>query len=51
MQSEDRGLVSGLFGLSLYGCYGIWVLHNERLRLGLEALQKHEEVHSSHEME
>lgn len=37
-----RTLVSGLFGLSVYGCYGIWQLHKERLRLGLVAFEEHE---------
>ncbi|KAI5477420.1 hypothetical protein MNV49_006412 [Pseudohyphozyma bogoriensis] len=37
-----RTLVSGLFGLTLWGGYGIWSLHQQRLKLGLEALAKHE---------
>lgn len=37
-----RTLVTGLFGLTLWGTYGIYALHNERLRLGLLAQAEHD---------
>ncbi|KAM0749768.1 hypothetical protein T439DRAFT_39179 [Meredithblackwellia eburnea MCA 4105] len=37
-----RTLVTGLFGLTCWGGYGIYALHHERLRLGLIAQAEHD---------
>ncbi|GAA6064770.1 hypothetical protein JCM10212_006319 [Sporobolomyces blumeae] len=38
-----RVTVSGLFGLSVYGLYGIWRTHTETMKAGEIAWAKHQE--------
>ncbi|GAA5823657.1 hypothetical protein JCM5353_005093 [Sporobolomyces roseus] len=38
-----RVTVSGLFGLSVYGLYGIWRTHTETMKAGELAWAKHQE--------
>lgn len=40
----SSAVVSGLFGLSLYGLYGWYAQHNANLQRSAEALAKHQEA-------